>query len=343
LARWLFYTSGTTSVPKGARHTDSGLLAAARTFCAALEPGPDDRVAALAPMAHVGGILHVLIALLTGSSMIISDVFDPKETARLLSEERVTLGGSGAEQRARPGTRLFPEAKVFLMGGASRTAAFHAEVRDELGGRGIVSGYGMTECPYISWGRLDDSDHDHATADGPPGPGTRLRVVGPDGTQVGPGEPGELLVRAPQLMLGYVDPTLDAAAFTADGYFRTGDVAVLDDRQYVTITGRIKDVIIRNMENISAREVEDHLATHTALADTAVIGLPDAATGERVCAVATVVEDSEPPSLQDVCAHLRQRGLNPRKFPVQLEFVAELPRNAMGKVLKTALRERFTR
>ncbi|WP_211231076.1 class I adenylate-forming enzyme family protein [Streptomyces sulphureus] len=346
---WLFYTSGTTSAPKGARHVDAGLLAAARTFCTAVEPEGDDVVASLAPMAHVGGVLHVVAALMTGARLVISATYSPAETAQLLSEERVTLGGSGVpfirgllqEQRAAAPTRLFPEARAWLVGGASRTEALHREVRDELGGVGVVSGYGLTECPFVSWGRLDDGDHEHATADGRPGPGTHVRIVAGDGREKPAGEPGELRVKADQLMLGYVDGALDAEAFDERGYFRTGDLAVLDERRFLTITGRIKDVIIRNMENIPAREVEMHLATHPDLADVAVIGLPDERTGERVCAVAVVADGRSGPTLQEVCGQLSQRGLNTRKLPEQLEFVEELPRNAMGKVVKTALRTRF--
>ncbi|MGW6358059.1 AMP-binding protein [Streptomyces sp. NPDC055092] len=349
--RWLFYTSGTTSEPKGARHLDSGLLAAARTFCAALEPRPEDVVAALAPMAHVGGVLHILAALLSGTSLVVSDIFDPAQTARLLSDEKVTLGGSGVpfiraflqvQRAAGPDARFFPHAKCWLVGGASRTPSFHAQVRDELGGVGLVSGYGLTECPFLSWGRLDDDDHAHATADGRPGPGTEVRVIRSDGGMAGPGEHGELRVKARQLMVGYVDSSLDADAFDEAGYFRTGDLAVLDEHGRVTITGRIKDVIIRNMENISAREVEDALDGCPGLADAVVVALPDEATGERVCAVVVAETAGQVPALADVCEHLLSCGLNKRKLPEQLEFVEELPRNAMGKVMKNVLRERFT-
>ncbi|WP_406358186.1 class I adenylate-forming enzyme family protein [Streptomyces sp. NBC_00658] len=348
-ARWLFYTSGTTAAAKGAKHTDEGLLAAARTFCTAIEPTPDDRIAALAPLAHVGGVLHVLAALMAGSALIINDVFEPAASAELLRDEGVTLGGSGVpflqgflrEQRARPRERLFPSMRAFLIGGAPRHESLHYETRDRLGGAGISSGYGLTECPFLSWGRPDDGDHEHATADGQPGPETRVRIVRADGTRADAGEIGELWVRAPQLTVGYVDSGLDKAAFDAEGFFRTGDLASLDGRGYLTITGRLKDVIIRNMENVSAREVEDHLLAVPGLADATVIGLPDPDTGERVCAVVVPVDPASPPELGEICAHLRARGLNTRRLPVQLEILAELPRNAMGKVVKTALRERF--
>jgi non-ribosomal peptide synthetase component E (peptide arylation enzyme) len=180
-----------------------------------------------------------------------------------------------------------------------------------------------------------------ATTEGRPGPGGQVRIVRDDGTVAGPGERGELRIMAPQMMLGYVDPARDADAFDDDGWFRTGDIAFLDEEGCLTITGRLKDVIIRNMENISAREVEDHLVTHPALRDSTVIGLPDPVTGERVCGVVVPEDPAAPPSLDDVCAHLLARGLNKRKLPEQLEVLDQLPRNAMGKVGKAALVKRF--
>ena len=140
-------------------------------------------------------------------------------------------------------------------------------------------------------------------------------------------------------MLGYLDAGLDAAAFDEDGYFRTGDLARVDDDGYLTITGRLKDVIIRNMENISAREVENAALSFTRVAEIAAVGLPDEQTGERVVAVVVPADPDDPPTLQDLCTHLRAAGLNPRKLPVQIEYVSALPRNAMFKVVKKQLRD----
>jgi acyl-CoA synthetase (AMP-forming)/AMP-acid ligase II len=349
-ARWIFYTSGTTSDPKGAKHTDRGLIAASGTFCAHLALRPEDVTATLLPLAHVGGIAHVLSSLRTGSGMITSAVFDPETSIDLLAEQGVTLVGSGlpfiraylARQRAQPGTPLFPRARVTLCGGSPRPEALHHEVKRELGGVGVVSGYGLTECPYITWGRWDDTDADHARSEGCPGEGGEVIVVRPDGILAAHGEEGELRVRGPQLMLGYVDTALDAGAFDADGYFRTGDLGFRDSRGYVTVTGRMKDVIIRKMENISARELEELLITHPAVADVAVVGLPDPDTGERACAVVVPADAGAPPDLASLCAHLRGHGLSVRKLPEQLELVDALPRNAMGKVVKRTLTGRFT-
>jgi acyl-CoA synthetase (AMP-forming)/AMP-acid ligase II len=349
--RWLFYTSGTTSVPKGARHTDAGLLAASRTFDECTKLQADDRMASLSPIAHVGGVLHVLSSLTTGSRNIITAVYDQAGTTRQMEASGVTLGGSGVpfiqgylrEQRKRPDHRYFPQVRAFLVGGAPRPPALHFDVQRELGGVGIVSGYGLTECPYVSWARVDDPDDKLPMTEGRPPAGTRIKITDAEGRLLPAGESGELRVRAPQLMLGYLDSALDFDAFDDEGYFRTGDLAMVDDAGYLTITGRIKDVIIRNMENISAREIENLALTFPRAAETAVIGLPDAQTGERVCAVVVPADPADPPTLDELVAHLRAEGLNPRKLPVQLEYVSELPRNAMNKVVKKTLKDQFVR
>ncbi|MCW2528397.1 MAG: putative O-succinylbenzoate--CoA ligase [Pseudonocardiales bacterium] len=347
--RWLFYTSGTTSAPKGAQHTDAGLMAASATFVTNTILQPDDRVASLSPIAHVGGVLHVLSAITTGSRVVITEVFDPASTPEQMSRSEVTLGGSGVpfinaylrRQREHPEVRMFPTARAFLVGGSPRPPSLHYAVKNELGGVGIVSGYGLTECPYLAWARVDDTDEELANTEGRPVEATKIKLVDADEQLVPVGESGELRVKAPQLMLGYLDSSLDADAFDDEGYFRSGDLAKVDERGYLTITGRIKDVIIRNMENISAREVENLVLTFPASVEMAAIGLPDAETGERVVAVLVPADPENPPTLAELVAHLRAEGLNPRKLPVQIEYVTELPRNAMAKVMKNKLKEQF--
>jgi acyl-CoA synthetase (AMP-forming)/AMP-acid ligase II len=324
-------------------------MAASDTFCANLRVTGADQTATLLPLAHVGGVAHILTALRSGSSIVTSAVFDPATTIDLLHEQRVTLLGSGmpfvrpylARQRTQPGVRLFPHVRATLFGGAGRPASIHEEIKRELGGVGAVSGYGLTECPYLTWGTPEDSDSAHATAEGRPGPGGEIRVVLPDGSPAAVGQEGELRLRGPQLMLGYVDPALDADAFDPDGFLRTGDLGYVDAEGVLTVTGRIKDIIIRKMENISAREVEELLITHPAVADVAVIGLPDPETGERACAVVVPADPAAPPTLAELTAHLGASGLSTRKFPEQLEVIGALPRNALGKIVKRDLTSRY--
>ena len=168
-----------------------------------------------------------------------------------------------------------------------------------------------------------------------------MRAIDTRGHECAAGKEGELLLRGPQCFSGYVDPTLNDASFDADGWFHTGDLGTIDTAGNVRITGRLKDIIIRNAENISVVEVEEMLYRHSAVADAAVLGLPDQRTGERVVAV-VVLQEGCHVELNDIREHCRHEGLSVQKCPEQLEFVDALPRNAMGKVLKQDLRSRLS-
>jgi acyl-CoA synthetase (AMP-forming)/AMP-acid ligase II len=228
-----------------------------------------------------------------------------------------------------------------MCGGAPKPVGLHGEVKRELGGIGVVSCYGLTEAPFLCLTSVRDPDDVLARTEGRPAEGAVLRTVAPDGSVLPPGGEGEVCARGPQLSRGYTDPALSAAAFEADGFFHTGDLGRLDAAGSLAITGRLKDVIIRKGENISAPQVEGLLYAHKKVADVAVIGLPDAERGERCCAVVVPVDPALPPSLRELGEYLRAEGLAIQKIPEQLELVAELPRNPSGKVLKHQLRERY--
>jgi cyclohexanecarboxylate-CoA ligase len=346
--RWLFYTSGTTADPKGARHTDATIRAAAAGMAERLALRPDDRGGLVFPFTHIGGITWLFASLLVGSSNIITEAFDPEATTELLRREDVTLAGSGtpfhlaylAAQRAAPDEPLFPSVRAFPGGGAPKPPQLHFDVKAELGGVGVVSGYGLTEAPLLTMSGVDDPDDALAHTEGRPLPGVELRLVTLDGRVAGAGEEGEVRAKAPQVMLGYADASLDAEAFDEDGWFRTGDLGRLEPGGLV-VTGRLKDVIIRKGENISAKEVEDLLYGHAKVADVAVIGLPDPALGERCCAVVAPRDATDPLRFEEMVAFLEDSGLMRQKFPERLEVVDALPRNPSGKVLKTELRDRY--
>ena len=158
----------------------------------------------------------------------------------------------------------------------------------------------------------------------------------------GAGVEGEVEAYGPQLCVGYLDAALNTA-FTADGFFRTGDLAVVDADGYLRITGRRKDIIIRKGENLSAKGIEDELAEHPKIADVAVVGVPDPATGERVCACAVLRPGAGGLTLAEVRTFMETRGVMRQKIPEQLEILSELPRNATGKVRKDLLRQAVRR
>ncbi|MGH9085075.1 MAG: AMP-binding protein [Acidimicrobiales bacterium] len=348
--RWYFYTSGTTSDPKGAQHTDRTILASALGMNACLAVTEDDRNAVVFPFTHIGGIGWLFSALVVGFPTVYIERFDPARTIALIQQHEVTMAGAGtpfhmaylAAQRQLPeGERLFPSVRVYCGGGAPKPPQLHYDIKAEMGGVGIVSGYGLTEAPIIAMGTVDDTDEQLAHTEGRATGTTRLRAVTLEGKEAGIGEEGEIRVKAPQLMKGYLDSSLDVEAFDDDGWFRTGDLGRIDAEGMVTITGRVKDIIIRNMENISAKEVEDVLFTHPDVADVAVIGVPDPKTGERVCAVVVPADAAQPLTFDSMVAHCREAGLMTQKLPERLEVVDALPRNPTGKVLKFELRDRF--
>ncbi|HEV3281229.1 MAG TPA: AMP-binding protein [Acidimicrobiales bacterium] len=346
--RWLFYTSGTTADPKGAPHSDLTVMASALAMAECLDIQPDDVSALVFPFTHIGGIGWLIASLFTGCTLLTTESFDPTATPRFLAAGGVTLAGSGtpfhmaylSAQRAAGPDSIFPHVRSYPGGGAPKPPQLHYDLKQEIGGVGIVSGYGLTEAPIVVMATTDDPDEKLATTEGRPTPGVDLVVVGLDGRRAGPGVEGEIRLKGPQVIGGYLDPSLDADAFDDEGYFRSGDLGTVDDEGYVTITGRLKDVIIRHGENISAKEVEDLLYAHPALADVAVIGLPDPTTGERACAVVAVREGSTF-GFEEMVSFLRGQNLRVQAIPEQLEVVPVVPRNPAGKILKHTLREQF--
>ena len=347
--RWLFYTSGTTSDPKGAPHTDLTVMAPALAMAECLDIRPDDVSALVFPFTHIGGVGWLIAALMTGCRLLTTDTFDPVATPAFLAANGVTLAGSGTPfhrayleaQRAAGSEPIFPVVRSFPGGGAPKPPQLHYDLEREVGGIGIVSGYGLTEAPIVVMASTTDPDEKLADTEGRPTPGVDLVVVTLEGRRAKPGEEGEIRVKGPQVVAGYLDPSLDAEAFDAEGYFRTGDLGIVDEEGYVTITGRSKDVIIRHGENISAKEIEDLLYTHPAVADVAVVGLPDPKTGERACAV-VAVKEGESFDFETMLEFLRGKELRVQAIPEQLEVIDTVPRNPAGKILKSALRERFT-
>lgn len=346
--RWIFYSSGTTADPKGARHTDASVAAPGRAMCRVLALRPADRNAFVFPFTHVGGIGWLFAGLMAGFAHIVVEAFHPERSIDVLARQGVTIAGAGtvfhqaylaAQQKAGP-TPIFPQVRAFPGGGAPKPPQLFHDLLAATGAP-IVSGYGLTEHPIAVMGRVDDPPEKLALSEGRATEGTELRLVKTDGGLAAPGEEGEVCVRGPHLFQGYVDPALDAVAFDGDGFFRTGDLGRLDAAGYLAITGRLKDVIIRKGENVSAGEVEDHLYVHPKVADVAVIGLPDPDRGERVCAVVVCTDASDPLRFEELGPFLTGRGLARQKVPEQLERMAELPRNASGKVLKHVLRSRF--
>jgi len=345
--RWLTYTSGTTADPKGARHTDRTVGAFPLAMAERLDVQPGDRYALVFPFPHIGGIGLLYMTLQTGCTHLLDEGVDPVATVDFLAEHGCTHAGTGTpfylmylaaqERRTAAGEGpLFPDLKVCPGGGAPIPPALHHRLVAELGGVGVASGWGLTEAPVLTNGDVHDRNEKLAHTEGRAMPGVDLIAVDENEHICGPGVEGELRAKGPQVMLGYVDSTLDAEAFDTNGYFRTGDLGVIDGEGYVTITGRLKDIIIRNGENISAKEVEDLLFTCPEVADVAVFGMPDDRTGERVAA-AIVPAEGATPTVESIAGFLREAGLRNQALPERVDLLDALPRNPAGKVLKREL------
>ncbi len=348
-ARWIYYSSGTTAAPKGALHCDASVIAGSAGVIEMTGVTSDDVNPIAFPVTHIGGAVMLVAALMTGMRLVLFDSFDPATTPHAIAAHGPTLLGSAtpflmafvSAQRAHGPEPLFPRLRGCVGGGAPITTQLQDEVRRTFAVPGVANAWGLTEFPVAASQTPDACPRLLDRTVGRPVPGVSVRVVDEGERPVARGEEGELRLKGPQCFLGYVDSALDALAFDDDGWFRTGDLGRIGDDGNITVTGRLKDAIIRNAENISALEIEGVLATHPAVADVAVIGVPDRRTGERVCAVVVTRPGAEL-TLGEIVAHCRDQGLSTHKSPERLEVIAELPRNLTGKILKNVLRNRFS-
>jgi acyl-CoA synthetase (AMP-forming)/AMP-acid ligase II len=347
--RWIYYTSGTTSEPKGVQHTDQTLMAGGRGLAAALDMSAEDIGSMAFPYSHIAGPDYLLMMLAAGFGAVLIEAFVPADAVAAYRDLGVTMcGGSTAfyqmflaEQRKAPGQPVIPTLRIMSGGGAAKPPELFYDIAKEMGVR-LVHGYGMTEVPMMAMGSPHDTDEQLAYTDGKPVLGAEIRIVKEDETIAGPDEEGEVRLHGPVVCVGYTDPAVNAEAFDANGWFRTGDLGVLRPDGHLRLTGRLKDVIIRKGENISARELEDVLFNHPKVGEVAVIGVPDEERGELVCAVIETAAGSDPITLDEVVAWCRDAGLMMQKIPERLEIVDSLPRNeTLNKVLKFKLREQF--
>jgi len=350
--RWVFFTSGTTAEPKGARHTDASIGVGGAAIAQRLGWTPRDRYPIVFPFTHIGGMGLLVAQLLSGAGAIAVEQYDPETSLELFARHGLTIAAGGTPmamlylqaQRARPDTPLFPDLRMVLTGAAPTPASLDAQLRDELGGIGSLPVYGLTEGPFATVGSVGDPAEWRATTEGRMADGCEVRIVAPDdpaGRALPPDTAGEICFRGPVLCRGYLDPERTAEAFDADGFFHTGDLGSVDRHGNLRVTGRLKDVIIRKGENIVAKDVEDVLAEHPDIVDVAVIGLPDPERGERACAVIVLRSGAANLDVAAVATHCRTAGLQPQKFPEQVELVDVLPRNASGKILKYQLQETY--
>jgi len=337
------FTSGTTGDPKAVLHIHN----TSNYMCRVLNDGQritqDSVFLTFLPVGLNWGLGCVCQALFAGCTLVLQDVFRAEETLALIEREKVThFCCAPAHLVALLNVADFDKydlssLQMSMTGGASCPIEVIREVQARLPGK-LLEMYGMLEVGSQSQTTYDEDPEAVCGLVGKEQPGMQLKAIDAEGKDCPPGAPGEVLTRGPSVMIGYYNnPAANEKAFSGDGWFHTGDVGVFDERGYLKIVGRTKEMIIRGGANIYPREIEEALYEHPKVRDAAVVGLPDPRLGERVCAC-IVTRDGQQMDFAEVVEFLRRRVAT-YKLPEHLVLLDELPRTPTGKVQKTPLRQ----
>jgi acyl-CoA synthetase (AMP-forming)/AMP-acid ligase II len=344
LPRYVMITSGTTDLPRASLWTDNNLWCFMQMFIDSMELTEDDVCVGLCPAntGATGYVYAVLGPLLVGASSILLEEWDPRAALDLIETERATTATAVPTQVLKMlqdetlAERDFSSLRVFTNAGAAMPPSAARAMEAAFGCVSQVC-YGATDGGVPAMTHVRDGEKRYTTV-GRVSPIGEVRLVDAHGDEVAPGESGELWWRSPTKTFGYLnEPERDEAAWAQGGWYRSGDLARVDDEGYLSIVGRSKDLIIRGGQNISPQELENLLAQHPAVAEVSVIGVPDIVYGERTCACVVPVA-GQPVTLDDLVSFLEQRQVAKFKLPERLEVFPELPRSAGGKVTKVGLR-----
>jgi acyl-CoA synthetase (AMP-forming)/AMP-acid ligase II len=331
--RFVLYTSGTTGTPKAVLHSQNSIHALVRQIGGYWWVERGDTFLVASPISHIGGSIYTFESpLLLGTTAVLLDRWDAQLAVDVATRESCThMAGATPflEQlldAAKGADTRLPKLKVFICGGASVPPSLIRNAAAHFNRTIITRVYGSTEVPVTTVGVPDRRDLAHAAE-------TDGRVALAEVKLVD----GEIRARGPQMLVGYLHGEDEAAVFDDEGYYRTGDLGRWTDNDYLVVTGRAKDIIIRNGENISPKEVEDYLLEHPNIAEVAIVGVPDARTGERACA-AIVPKHAPIPDVAELRVFLKTLGVASFKIPEQVFALDSLPKNAAGKTLKHEIR-----
>ncbi|HMJ51308.1 MAG TPA: AMP-binding protein [Polyangiaceae bacterium] len=339
--RLVLYTSGTTGTPKGVLHSQNSIHALVRQIGRYWSVNEGDRFLVPSPISHIGGSIYAFeCPLLLGTTAVLLDRWDARVAVDIVTRQRCThLAGATPflaqllEAAQQANTRL-NGLKVFVCGGASvppsliRAAAAHFDQTI------VTRVYGSTEVPVTTVGVPDRQNVAHAAETDGRVAVAEVKLIDASGRRA---DEGEIRARGPQMLVGYLHAEDETSVFDEEGYYRTGDLGRWAEDDFLIVSGRAKDIIIRNGENISPKEVEDYLREHPNIDDVAIVGLPDARTGERACA-AIVPKDLPIPDVADLRAFLKALGVASFKIPEQVFAMESLPKNDAGKTLKHEIR-----
>lgn len=343
----LMYTSGTTGIPKGVLHSHNTMRRSAANSAEARGVGEGDITLMASPVTHVTGYSSLEQAFNSPIKTALMSRWDKVAAIDFIERTGATLTVGATpflkelvdEARAR-GTGL-PSLRQFVCGGAEVPPQLIVRAHQVLENCRCFRVYGSTEVPLVTQGyqrveqarlaaETDGRIHNY-----------EVRIVDAEGRDVAPGEEGELLARGPAMFLGYTDWKETVKAIDDEGYFHTGDLVRAGEQGSILVSGRLKDIIIRGGENLSAKEIEDVLHRHPAIQEAAVVAMPHPRLGEGVCAW-LILHDGQPaPSVEELGRFVREQGLAPQKTPEHIETVDDFPRTASGKIQKNILRERI--
>ena len=338
----LIYTSGTTGEPKGVMHSANTLMANVLPYADRLHLHGDDVVLMASPLAHQTGFMYgLMMPVMLGASAVLQDFWEPRKAIELIRAEQISFTMAATpfladlSKAVRETKQEVPSLRIFLCAGAPIPGPLVEQARAALGAK-IVSAWGMSENGAVTTTRLKDEDERSVNTDGCPLRGMEVRVVDANDAAAPAGAIGRLLVRGCSNFGGYLKrPQLNGT--DAEGWFDTGDLARLDERGYIRISGRSKDVIIRGGENIPVVEVESLLYRHPAISQVAIVGYPDERLGERACAF-VVLKPGQSLDQAAMVAFLKSQKMALQYIPERLVVLDALPATPTGKIQKFKLR-----
>lgn len=340
----LLYTSGTSGRPKGVLHSHNTLARVGEVSFARWGLSAGDAILMPSPVTHISGYANGLEQpFLCGTSTVLMEAWNAAEALVLIDAHSVAATVAATPflkelaAHARAAGRTLPSLRSFACGGAAVPADLVRQANAAFAQPCAFRVYGSSETPLVTVGFPAASRPELAAATDGEVVDYEVRFLAESGEAVAPGGEGEIVVRGPSMFLGYADASQDHDAFTADGFFRTGDIGLSTPEGAIVITGRKKDLIIRGGENISAKEIEDVLHAHPCVTEASVVAMPHARLGEGVCAF-VILREGQALDLATLTAFVADAGLARQKTPERLQIVSEFPRTASGKVRKDLLR-----